>query len=62
MSLKFDTRDECAMHEQYLTPKPPEGAVVHGGVSLAGSKTFFLSNGLHIFIHSAFPIFPCENF
>lgn len=54
VSLKFDTRDECAMHEQYLTPNPPQGAVAHRRGELNSSKTVFLPNGLRIFIHSAF--------
>lgn len=50
MCLKFDTRDECAMHEQYLTPKPPEGAVAHGGLSLTFQRHFFFQMGF-IFLY-----------
>lgn len=39
VSLIFETSDECATREQYLTPKPPKGAVAHTKVSLRGSKT-----------------------
>lgn len=38
-SLIFETSNECARREQYLTPTPLEGTVAHGKVRLRGSNT-----------------------